>query len=63
MWCPMISPMEGEDDDGAAVEGGTYDDGGLGTTLGGVGGIAQKGDASGAGEGTSTRGEGDLLGD
>ena len=63
MWCPMLSPMEGEDYDGATVEGGTFDDGGLRTTLCGVGGIARRGDASGAGEGTSTRGEGYLLGD
>ena len=63
MWCPMISPMEGEDDDGATVEGGTYDDGALGTTLGGVGGIARRGDASGAAEGSSTRGDRDLLRD
>ena len=59
----MISPMEGEDDDGAAIEGGTYDDGGLGTTLGGVGGITRRGDASGSREGTSTWGDRDLLGD
>ena len=44
----MISPMEGEDDDEVAIEGGIYDDGGLGTTLGGVGGIVRRGDASGA---------------
>ena len=63
MWCPMISRMEGEYADGVAAKGGTYDDGGLGTTLGGVGGIARRGYASGAGEGTSTQGDGDLLGD
>ena len=60
---PVISQMEGEDDDRATMEGGTYDDGGLGTTLDGVGRIARRGDASGAGEGTITRGDGDLLGD
>ena len=55
--------MEGEYDDEAAAEGDTYDDGGLGTTLGGAGGIARRGDASGAGEGTSTLGDGYFLGD
>ena len=46
----MISPMEGEYADGVAAKGGTYDDGGLGTTFGGVGGIVRRGDASGAGK-------------
>ena len=59
----MISPMEGEHDDGATAEVGTYDDGGLGTTLGGVGGIARRGDDSRSGEETNTWEDGDFLGD